>query len=269
MSTSQQTHVVIGRGNVGLDLYELLTSKGHKVVIMTRSTGFSWPESLDQIKAHNPECVWVCAGAGSVESCKRDFDNAVSTHVTMPIGLVRGLPPQVKLVIFSSDYAANEDDGSNTEKINHNPRSLYAATKVWLEQAFKFHNRPNSCIVRIGTVYGKHLYDKTFPGKVHSRYPNPSSATFPVNWVCPTPSKWIADVLVRNYDRLFKTPAVTHHVAPKGGVTVTSWAKMILGEGYIIESKGFDQERPLSSNLGCSLETAPEWRDLWHSSWWN
>lgn len=263
-------HVIIGKGNIGLDLYKQIKSLGHKARIMTKSDGFEWPESLPAIMVLQPDYIWVCAGAGSISEAKHDFHNSMNTHAIMPIEICQRVPEQVKVIMFSSDYAADEDHPDQPHLINEKPKSLYALSKVTLEKSFKLLNRPNACVIRVGTVYGAHFIEKCLPGKLKNKFPVPCKVDLPMNVVVPTPSVWIAETLLRNIDRLFVKPGQIHHVAPTGKVTVHSWGKMILGEKYQVDSKGFDPERPLCSNLQNSLDPqAPDWKDLWElSDWW-
>src|SRR6267154_2395941 len=111
-------HVVIGRGNIGLDLHNELLKAGHSSVILTKSDGFKWPEGMKHIASLDPECIWVAAGGGSVDAAKKNFSDVLATHVTLPIELAQSLPPHVKLVLFSTNYAANEKDPSNPNATN-------------------------------------------------------------------------------------------------------------------------------------------------------
>ncbi len=257
-------HVIIGKGNLGVDLHAVLNARGHKAHIFTPSDGFTWPDSLPALLALTPTYVWVTAGAGSVEAVKKDFVGAINTHLMFPVELVKDLPPGIKIGLFSSDYVADESDPSNPHKITPKPRSLYAYTKIWMEQAIKALGRPNVSVFRVSNLYGGHFPERTFPGKLKSRYPHPCEIVLPQNWVVPTWTKWVAEVLVDNLDKVFddKTPLI-HHAAPNGGCTVIQWGRRVVGEKYKLISKGFDNDRALFSKLSCSFARAPEWDELW------
>lgn len=262
-------HLIIGKGNLGLDLQKKLSESGHESRILTRSEGWSWPESFESMQALNPECIWYCVGAGSVEVAIRDFNAVVSAHALIPIDMMRRFSKETKFVLFSSDYAASEDDPTNPQKRTHRPRSLYALSKIWMEEGFEFLNKPNACVVRVGSLYGKHISSRTLPGRLHEKFPEPCSLMLPTNTVVPTLTAWVADVLVKNYERLFFGPhRKTYHLAPQGGVSVLNWGKRILGSEYHIDPKGIDETRPERSNLGCSFGEAPHWEELWNSGWW-
>lgn len=259
-------HVIIGRGNLGCDLYQELKRKGHKAKLLTAGGGFEWPESRPYLESFNPTHVWITAGFGSVGECKIDFSGALRTHVGMPTEMLEWLDPSVHIAAFSTDYAANEDypdePGCSVEK----PLSLYAMSKRMMEQAFEFKNRPLSTVIRVGSLYGSEFAYKTFPGKVRLNHPEPGLVRLPVNVVTPTPTKWLAEVLTNRMDEIFSAGATTrHHLAPHGGVSLLCWGEMILGSGYQFESKGLDENRPARSRLGFSLpgNFQFDWEDLW------
>lgn len=260
-------HLIIGKGNVGVDLFHAIKSRGEFAKILTRSDGFDLPESLPLILQMKPDYVWVTAGAGSVEVAKKNYKAVLETHVMLPKMLMEELEPSVKICLFSSDYAAHENEPSNPLLMSSQPRSFYALSKIHMEQVVALGNRPRTAIVRIGSVYGPHFYNKTLPGKLHQRYPSPCTLTLPMNRVTPTPSFWIAEMLLKNRDKLVGDKPVTHHLAPMGGTSINGWGQRILGEDYKVNSSGFDIERPLCSNLGCSIGPAPDWTELWSSNW--
>ncbi len=183
----------------------------------------------------------------------------------MPVSIALLLPKDIRLVVFSSDYAADEGDPSATAKVNPRPRSLYACTKIWMEQALTTLKRPNTCVVRVGTLYGEHFQDRCFPGKLKANYPQPGEVLLPQNLVTPTPTRWAAKMMVDNMAKLFSEQGtLVHHLAPIGNVPVGMWGRKILGPGYNILSKGFDSNRPHFSNLGCSIaKPNATWEQLW------
>jgi len=261
-------HVIVGKGNLGMDIMLEAKKLGHSAVMLTQSAGFKFPESMPYVQELKPDYVWITSGAGSVEAAKKNFAQVVETHLTMPMKFLEMMPSHVNICLFSSDYVSDEDDPSNPNRCTQKPRSLYALSKLWMEQAVKMVGRPNTAVVRVGSLYGAHFPERGLPGKLHSRFPTPCEVQLPLNYVVPTTTNWIAEVLLRNTTKLFTNTPTMHHCAPLGGTTVMSWGKRILGEGYTVNSKGFDYDRPLHSGLGCTLEVPPRWEDLWGSPWW-
>jgi dTDP-4-dehydrorhamnose reductase len=253
-------HYIIGRGNLGLDLVQALTEAGHETCLLTSSGGWNWRSNKEQLL--DADFVWIAAGFGSVEHTNRDPLGAFDTHVVMPIEIAKGLRPETRLICFSSDYAADESAPWSPGSTSKNPRSVYAVTKISMELALRAIHRKNTFAVRIGSLYGSHLPQKTFPSRLLERYPNPCNVTLPMNRTTPTPTKWIADVMSRNLGK-FNGDFRVFHCAPQGMTPVWIWGQIILGGGYKVESHGFDQSRPLCSNLQCSFEAAPDWLELW------
>lgn len=263
-------HAIIGKGNLGLDLAQEIVKRGDTAHIFTRSEGFHWPHSLEDLKKVNPDYIWITAGGGSVEQANKDFAGVVHTHSVMPIEIMKAFPTNVKIILFSSDYVANEEYPNDPFKRTSKPRSLYALSKIWMEEAFEFLNRDNACVIRVGSLYGKHFYQRSFPGKLASRFPEPDKIVLPTNVIVPTLTAWVAEVLVKQIDYLCMSPTKKiYHCAPKGNVSVINFGRMILGEGYRFESRGVDQSRPEKSGLGCNFfESAPQWDELWKSGWY-
>ncbi len=259
-------NVIIGKGNLGVDLKKELNSHGKEVVLLSASDGFKWPDDLKKLREMKPTCIWVTAGAGSVDQCATmvGFGEALDTHVYLPMSLALAMP-DVKIVAFSSDYAADEADMHATGRSNPRPKSLYAASKVWMEQGFVFLARPNTCVVRVGSLYGDAFPERCLPGKLKKNYPNPQEVKLPQNLICPTPTWWAAHMLVRNQHKLFSEQGfLLHHLAPVGNCTVIQWARKILGPGYTFVPTGFDKNRPSFSQLGCSLsKPGATWEMLW------
>lgn len=261
-------HVIIGRGNLGLDIQLAFDERGHKTHLMSRTLGFSWPQSKAEILDLQPDYVWVAAGHGSVSECERDFSGAIQTHVTLPVELAQSLSKNTCLGLFSTDYAANETEPGAAGKQAVRPRSLYAFTKIWMEQAILMMNRPKTAIFRVGSLYGSHFPERCFPGKLRKNYPNPSEVSLPQNWVTPTPTWWVAETICNHLVGSFNSSsALIHNIAPSGGCTIARWGMHVLGKDYTIKSNGFDKNRPSMSKLGSSFDKpAIEWEELWNIS---
>jgi dTDP-4-dehydrorhamnose reductase len=256
--------VIIGRGNLGLDLAQALTIVGHNVEILSRSTGYNWRTGHPSLK--DADYVWVTAGHGSVDAAANDPEGCFDTHMHMPLKLAMTLPQDTRLICFSSDYAASESQPWSPGMTNVAPRSLYATSKIAMELGLKSLGRKNTFCVRVGSLYGSHYPERCFPGRILQRFPKPCKVMMPMNRTSPTPTPWIANVLSRHL-YMFQGDFRVFHCGPKGMVSVVTWAKIVLGDQYEIESKGFDQTRPLVANLQCSFENPPEWEELWRLHW--
>jgi dTDP-4-dehydrorhamnose reductase len=263
------THVIIGRGNLAIDLQLALIAAGDEAIIETRSTGFEWPKGLSKILTMNPGFVWVTAGFGSVEQCAMNLTGALATHVAMPLELAKNLPATTRLACFSSDYVADEEYPDQPGCWNDKPQSWYAQSKLWMELGLERMNRPLTATFRVSSLYGDHFPERTFPGKLRLGAPRMTHFTLPDNIVVPTPTWWLANRLVSDMDEVFSPKgSYLYHLAPSGGVSTLDWGRMILGYNYEITSRGLDPLRPAKSGLGCSYGPTIDWLDLWKESQW-
>lgn len=245
-------HLIIGAGNLGTDIFLALKDKNQSARL----------GRLLHVSKNHYDYIWCCAGAGSVEAAKSDIAKTLDTHVTLPADMMQGMDPKTKLIFFSSTYCASEEKPENPQFQVDTPRSLYAYSKCFMERLILAHKQPNVACVRIGTLYGNHRPEKTFPGKMKA-LPK-GQHIMPRNVVSPTPTWWLAEYLIRNLDHLFGGYPI-HHVSPQGFVPTHTWAKMILGEQYTILDGDFDRERPPAAVIDCTLaERPPSWVDLWN-----
>lgn len=267
-------HLIFGNGNLGCDLAMTINSQENdEAVLLTRSNGYEvtlitsyWPEIL----AIDPDVVWYCVGFGSVKEAVADPETARAIHVNLAEHLAKRLPDGKRLILFSTDYCADHEEADNPRAQTRYSKSFYANLKIEMENLIDHFNRPQTAVIRVGSLYGHHKPDKTFPGKVLNNfaYNENQSITLPSNYVTPTPTRWAARMLVTHLDKLTNNDHATrHHLAPLGNVSVSDWAKMIL-DG-LVDPKQFnqflyvDQERPIWSNLKCSFAEAPYWFRLW------
>lgn len=255
-------HVIIGKGNLGIDLKLALTKAGHRAVIFTKSSGFEWPESEPAIRELKPSHIWITAGFGSVGECSADFAGALATHVALPMDIARVFTCPVG--VFSTDYVADpeylDQPGCYIEK----PRSFYAHSKLMMERGLERMDRPYITVFRVGSLYGSYFPQKTFPGRLKINHPLPTQLNLPDNIVVPTPTSWVAERIVSNLHSIFIPEFKVHHVAPKGGCSTRDWGKLILGPDYQVYSSGLDPLRPARSSLGCTIDkTYADWKTLW------
>lgn len=138
-------------------------------------------------------------------------------------------------------------------------RTPYSASKIALEKLAESSH--NLFVARVGTLYGKHLPLRTFPGKLKNNYPNPCKLTLPNNPIQPTPTSWLAWQIIMKIEAFMEGPKVLD-MAPSGKTTFFDWGKSILGDDYEITSHGLDEKynnyRLLSSKGNTS------WERLWN-----
>lgn len=270
-------HLIIGGGNLGKDLLLELNKPGNGIQpqLLTASRGFNVfdPKAIDQIKDLRPNTVWYCVGGGSVAENKIAHpDNRMNyfLNTEFPVELAKRLHRGTRLVFFSTDYCASEQDPTNPWKYGTPVKSMYAMRKLDMENRLIELDRTGTTIVRVGSLYGVHKPERTFPGKVLRRYGfNEEPYSFPLNRVCPTPTRWLAGMLVQNIDNISGAGTHIHHCAPTGSVSVYDWAMfclMGLREKIRTTDQGlnkYDKERPLLSALECSFAKTPAWHELW------
>lgn len=233
-------HLIIGKGNLGLDLRQALSARGDMVVISGRGEA----DHIDH------DFIWVTAGYGSIDKCKENPLEAFNSHVLLPLEVCKKANPETKIVCFSTDYAIGE------------PLSLYATTKASMEVALKTFRPWNTSVVRVCSLYGEHFPERTFPGRLLRKYPNPCEVTLPPNLTTPTPTSWIARVLADNLFAFGGNFKIVH-CAPVGNLSIAHWGQLVLGDKYQISLSDYDRTRPLNSNLGCSFGSGETCASLW------
>jgi len=255
-------HVIIGNGNLGNSIAtELLKRNNTKqenniIKIFSTSNGWKYPTSLDPIYDEIPMHVWVTVGAGSVEQAKANYLPFIDLHIKLPIELAQNLNDMTYLHVFSTDYVLDK-------RLDNWPmnRSLYALSKDSMEEALTFMDRPKTCVYRVGSLYGTHKPNKCFPYKLKKNSLK-NEPTLPINFVTPTPTDWLASVLISNLPFAQNSMAI-FNVAPEGCVSVVEWGSLILDKK--IKESGIDISRPANSEIGCDLphQIKNTWLDLW------
>lgn len=241
-------HIIIGAGNLGLDLHITLKEKNFEVgKILSRSTNFDVLKTdLSDLKEYNPSVLWYTVGAGSVSQAKQDFLPFIGLHLKALIRLKQELP-LCKIITFSTDYCA--DSRFPTSPNITDPNSLYAYSKAWVEDYvnFMYKENPNIHAVRIGSLYGSHFPEKTFPGRLRANFSSQQVVKLPINLATPTPTSWLAKILVENLGDIGNP---VHHLAPSEPITISNWGRTILGPQYEVVDNGLDTSRPEISDLG-------------------
>lgn len=269
-------HVILGSGNLGKDLLIELNARGGKddsVRLLSKSKGFDAlnAKNLETFRDAKPDVLWYCIGGGSVDDAIKNPFQSLNLNYTCPVLISQLVQKTTKIVLFSSDYAADQRFPNRPDLLGP-PLSEYANQKQALETKIKSMDRDNTSIVRIGSLYGHHKPERTFPGKVIRNYSGTDEKIrLPSNIVVPTPSRWLAAMLVSNLKNLFEPKGpIVHHCSPTGGVSVRDWGKFALanirdGRAFDLnEPLWYDEQRPYVSGLGCSFSDQNyHWYELW------
>lgn len=249
---------------MGWDLTRALAAREADFFVADRSHGWEWPDSgLDDLVASKPDVVWCCVGFGGVAETSSDYTRAITAHVGLAVDCMMRFPEETKLVFFSSDHAANERNPGNPKLHSMSPKSLFALSKLQLEEAFGFLNRPNTTIVRLSSIYGGGRPSRTFPGRLIAQYAKPCEIPLPSNLCTPTPTDWLAETMLRRLDKLVGEEPKVVHLAPSGHVSYAQWGRLIMGPKFDVKERGLDESRPAAPLLGCSIGPVPSWKDLW------
>lgn len=273
-------HAVIGAGNLGLDIFNELNYRGEQAAIFSAGNGFDVTD-LDTVtkllRRRAPfDVVWYCVGGASVKRSEAEPELSQLLHVGVPGWIMQQAPAQTRLVFFSSDAVADEDQPSNPYAFSVLPRSAFAVFKLALERlVLEDFRRPRTAVVRVGSLFGNYKATECFPGKMIARFgfDHLTTMRIPSNLVTPTPTLWAASLLVDEARRgaLFHDGRpLAHHCAPDGNLSLWDWATFIL-DG-LRDSRDFcrdvyyDQKRPLISALGCSFIAKNwHWYDVWET----
>ena len=249
-------HAILGNGNLGNSLAIKLLKNEHTVKVFSTSNGLKYPNSLVPLYDFIPDHVWVTIGAGSVEQAIANYLPFIDLHIRLPIELAQTLNSHITLHTFSTDYV-----------IDNPVKSLYALSKLTMEQTLTLINRPKTYIYRVGSLYGTYKPHKSFPYKLKKAWiEKAGDIKLPLNKVTPTPTDWLADILIENLEKHEATNNPLHriyNVAPLGCCSIKEWGELILNKK--VEPKDFDTSRPENSNIGCNLpiHTDLSWLDLW------
>jgi hypothetical protein len=245
-------HVIVGNGNLGNSIATELLKRGHDIKIFSVSNGWRYPTSLQSIYDEIPDHVWVTVGAGSVEQAKANFIPFVDLHIKLPMELAQNLHSSTTLHTFSTDYVVEKEANM----------SLYAVSKDTMEQALFLLQRPKTFIYRIGSLYGTHKPQKCFPYKLKKNSLK-NEISLPANQITPTPTDWLAKIILDNLNDIDYAKTTLYNVAPLDSTPVYGWGSLILE--CIIKHAGVDSSRPLISKIQCNLPVKENvtWLDLW------
>jgi len=244
-------HAILGNGNLGNAIAKKLVARNIDFHVFSTMSGWKYPASgIQEICDYCPDHVWCTVGAGSVEQAVANYAPFADLHVRLPMELVQGLNDRVSLHFFSTDYCCVQ------------PQSLYALSKLNMEQLVIMAHRPKTYVYRVGSLYGNHKLRNTFPYKLKVNAAAGKQISLPTNCISPTPVDWLADILINmsdcdTYGDRSSTPLLIH---PKGCCTVKEWGELILQKN--VGTREPDTSRPLDCTH-LDLNEAPTWKELW------
>lgn len=278
-------HAIFGAGNLGLDLHhELRRQLKVDASLFSLVNGFDVRDlgAVERVVARGRfDCLWYCVGAGGEEVREARVNEPETRYVlsTVPGVISELAPPETALVFFSSLDAAHDETTHDPRRMCLHPRSELAQMRIDLERFIFQRQRPRTAVVRLGSLYGLHKPEQTFPGQVLKHYgfgPRlPESIKLPHNGTTPTPTLWAAALLISRLDLLFDEQGPkTSHLAPEGQVGYRDWAAFVLDglrpASVFKRAPWFNPELPLFGGLGCSLSDAryargSHWLEVWRT----
>lgn len=265
-------HLVLGTGNLGLDLAYALRTSAMKPVVLGRSNSslhayfdFNGVDgetaardgklglTIRDLQDLKPDVIWCTIGAGGPGS--QTLTKQLHAHLTLP-ALLAGWAP--KLVLFSTAYLNNDIGGWYSD---------YALTKHMMELTMQ--KRENVRCFRVGSLYGNHYPLKCLPGKIlsASREGRLNRAAF--NKITPTPTQWLAESLVQGkvWERFREVPP-HFNWAPSGSCSVKTWMEMILwdleGKQMPEVTSAYDSNYPEDS--AANIIVGQSWLSLWEEN---
>lgn len=263
-------HLVLGTGNLGMDLALALTDAGLNYHLIGRHGGntggyFDFtgrdgdPEhrgsligyQMRDLQALEPDVVWCTIGAGGPDAASPA--EHFLTHVSLPLALAEWAP---KLILFSTAYLNHDPDGRY---------SYYAMSKSAMERAML--SRQHVRCIRVGSLYGTHAPMKCLPGKVMRAMVQHRLNRGATNEITPTPTAWLADELIKSevWDRFCNVEPGANW-APSGKCSAKHWIETIIRD-FTEGDQGLTLTPFLAENYphfaASGVVGQPDWYILW------
>lgn len=270
-------HLILGAGNLGMDLHKALEMSGESATLLSRSkstikglylkveNGCLEPQTFtaekafinwSEIAALNFDVIWNTLGHGGPSPDFERGTEQLDLHFKFPV-MLRKANPQTKLILFSTHY------------LNHDPkgvRSVYATSKLLMEKAFE--KDKGAFIARIGSLYGKPKPLTCLPGKIVGQMLAGKTLFEKAaeNRVSPTPTAWLARMLVARM--AWKDSGMTS-IAPAKHIPVRAWLERIITEATKqtglaaeVRTSFVDADYPIFSGGG-AIGEGPSVLGLW------
>jgi dTDP-4-dehydrorhamnose reductase len=231
-----------------------LQEAGHTVDVIEGRYEGDGSDYLSGIMGVNYDYVINCVGHGSIPEAEADPVGAYRLHVMLPIQLDQRFIYS-KIINFSSGFCANSNYPTEPHYFNYDHNSKYIASKQALENLVRTSD--HSVAIRVTNLYGKHRWDKCFPGKIEKN----DVMQLPNNVIVPTPTDWLAKEVVSNLGHLMV--GLVYNAAPLGSTTVVEWGKYIKADIY---TNGLDHSRPRNCAIGYNMPNPinlTDWESLW------
>ncbi|MCM8774813.1 MAG: dTDP-4-dehydrorhamnose reductase [Candidatus Omnitrophica bacterium] len=196
-------------------------------------------ETLDLVRAENPDVIFHAAAMTDVDGCESRRDEAFRNNLENTKYVVRAANELGSLLIFfSTDYVFDgTKEGEYVEDDPPNPLNVYAETKYLAEQFIQRHV-DRYLIFRTSWLYG--YYGKSFPRTILERALSVKRLTVVADQVGrPTYTQDIAaafrELLSHQYQTLMANNRQIFHLAGEG---IVSWANFARG---ILSLAQYDQ----------------------------
>jgi hypothetical protein len=213
---------IYGYSNLGIDLALEGEKLGHQIMVCSKSR--------QDILHDDPDLIintrGGCAGGDFVDDPPRDLWRQ---NITTNVALCRTYPKAMVLA-FSSNAAMEPW------------RTPYAGIKWTMEQI----EEKNFRYIRVGNLYGKHIPELTFPGRLIKN----QAKALPLNPIVPMPTDWLANRYFRGF--------LAQQLWPSGLTTVHAWGEDVLERD--LQPLKMTEDR----NQATWLEgSGPHWKELW------
>jgi dTDP-4-dehydrorhamnose reductase len=260
-------HLVIGQGNLAASLVEIIDQR-YSFSTVGLAQVVEWLQHNDFRALRNVDFIWCCIG-GDYHHARENARQSHVLNVTLPRLIQEHADQKSRLCFISTLEACHPEYQLRPYLRTPEPTSEWVSQKCLLEAQLSSLNRPNTAYVRIGAPYGPVYPASTFPGRLLAINPQSGSALLvPRNEVVPTPTDWIAEMLVGAIDNgLWNESTYTcHHVTPTGSISAFDWSRLILSDldsSYWLDKITWDVTRPRMLVGNCTLAKPPHWSTLW------
>lgn len=129
------------------------------------------PDNFDLVN-WAPDIIIHCGALTHVDYCENHIEESYEKTVQSTQNLINVANKiQAKLILLSTDYVFDGENGPYTETDKTNPLSVYGKHKLIAEDIVREHSE-NHLIIRITNVYGDEIRNKNFISRIITQYEN-------------------------------------------------------------------------------------------------